>query len=135
MPLYEYECEACGQRFEMIRKFSDAPLEACRLCGKGPVEKLLSSPAIQFKGEGWYITDYARKGKKDDGKRDDGKKDDGAKESGPSAKGTSEGSTGSVESSGSGESKPAAKASETKKSDSGGTESGSKTKPPAASKD
>ena len=125
MPLYEYECEACGQRFEMIRKFSDAPLEACRLCGKGPVEKLLSSPAIQFKGEGWYITDYARKGKKDDG----------AKESGPSAKGTSEGSTGSVESSGSGESKPAAKASETKKSDSGGTESGSKTKPPAASKD
>jgi len=130
MPLYEYECEACGQRFEMIRKFSDAPLEACRLCGKGPVEKLLSSPAIQFKGEGWYITDYARKGKKDDGK-----KDDGAKESGPSAKGTSEGSTGSVESSGSGESKPAAKASETKKSDSGGSESGGKTKTPAASKD
>jgi putative FmdB family regulatory protein len=71
MPLYEYECKACGQRFEMIRKFSDAPLEACRLCGKGPVEKLLSSPAIQFKGEGWYITDYARKGKKDDGKRGD----------------------------------------------------------------
>ena len=62
MPLYEYECEACGKRFEKIQKFSDAPLEVCALCGKGPVHKLLSSPAIQFKGSGWYITDYAKKG-------------------------------------------------------------------------
>jgi putative FmdB family regulatory protein len=61
MPLYEYECEACGQRFEMIQKFSDEPPAACRLCGKGPVRRLLSSPAIQFKGSGWYITDYAKK--------------------------------------------------------------------------
>ena len=61
MPLYEYQCEACGQRFEMIQKFSDAPPDACRLCGKGPVQRLLSSPAIQFKGSGWYITDYAKK--------------------------------------------------------------------------
>lgn len=61
MPLYEYECEACGQRFEVIQKFSDPPVELCRACG-GPVHKLLSSPAIQFKGSGWYITDYARKG-------------------------------------------------------------------------
>jgi putative FmdB family regulatory protein len=60
MPLYEYECEACGHRFEVIRKFSDPPIDACRRCG-GPVHKLLSSPAIQFKGSGWYITDYARK--------------------------------------------------------------------------
>ena len=63
MPLYEYQCEACGQRFEVIRKFSDPPLETCTRCGKGPVQRLLSSPAIQFKGSGWYITDYAQKGK------------------------------------------------------------------------
>ncbi|MGE3402177.1 MAG: FmdB family zinc ribbon protein [Vicinamibacterales bacterium] len=61
MPLYEYQCEACGQRFEAIQKFSDAPLESCRKCGKGPVAKLQSSPAFQFKGSGWYITDYAKK--------------------------------------------------------------------------
>jgi putative FmdB family regulatory protein len=62
MPLYEYQCEACGHRFEVIQKYSDAPIAVCPLCGQGPVEKLLSSPAIQFKGTGWYITDYARKG-------------------------------------------------------------------------
>jgi putative FmdB family regulatory protein len=61
MPLYEYQCDACAQRFEVIRKFSDSPVEVCRVCGSGPVRKLLSSPAIQFKGSGWYITDYARK--------------------------------------------------------------------------
>src|SRR5262245_25901054 len=60
MPLYEYECEACGTRFEKIQKFSDPPLDVCAKCGKGPVKKLLSSPAIQFKGSGWYITDYAQ---------------------------------------------------------------------------
>jgi putative FmdB family regulatory protein len=63
MPLYEYECDACGQRFELIRKFSESELDACTLCGKGPVRRLLSSPAIQFKGTGWYITDYSSKGK------------------------------------------------------------------------
>ena len=63
MPLYEYECDACGQRFEVIRKFSESELDACTLCGKGPVRRLLSSPAIQFKGSGWYITDYSSKGK------------------------------------------------------------------------
>jgi putative FmdB family regulatory protein len=61
MPLYEYQCEACAQRFEVIQKFSDPPATVCRVCGSGPVRKLLSSPAIQFKGSGWYITDYARK--------------------------------------------------------------------------
>jgi putative FmdB family regulatory protein len=63
MPLYEYRCEACERRFEVIRKFSDPELEICTLCGKGPVHRLLSSPAIQFKGSGWYITDYSQKGK------------------------------------------------------------------------
>jgi putative FmdB family regulatory protein len=60
MPLYEYECERCEHRFERIQKFSDPPVETCPKCG-GPVHKLMSSPAIQFKGSGWYITDYARK--------------------------------------------------------------------------
>ena len=60
MPLYEYQCDACAHRFEVIQKFSDAPIDVCPKCG-GAVKKLLSSPAIQFKGTGWYITDYARK--------------------------------------------------------------------------
>jgi putative FmdB family regulatory protein len=63
MPLYEYECDACGRRFEAIRKFSESTLDVCTLCGKGPVRRLMSSPAIQFKGTGWYVTDYASKGK------------------------------------------------------------------------
>jgi putative FmdB family regulatory protein len=58
--LYEYECDACCKRFERIQKFSDPPVETCPHCG-GAVHKLLSSPAIQFKGTGWYITDYAGK--------------------------------------------------------------------------
>jgi putative FmdB family regulatory protein len=65
MPLYEYECDACGGRFEVIQKFSETT-ETCRRCGKGPVRRLMSSPAIQFKGSGWYITDYAQKGKSGD---------------------------------------------------------------------
>jgi len=105
MPLYEYECEACSQRFEVIQRFSEAT-EACRLCGKGPVRRLISSPAIQFKGTGWYITDYAQKGKapsdngpsdgkgesksegKSDGKGDtksDGKSDTGSTTTGNSS--------------------------------------------------
>jgi putative FmdB family regulatory protein len=64
MPLYEYKCEACGNRFEKIQKFSDPLVDACPKCG-GKVEKLLSSPAIQFKGSGWYITDYAKKSSSD----------------------------------------------------------------------
>lgn len=60
MPLYEYQCDDCGHRFELIRKFSDDPVRNCPSCA-GRVRKLLSSPAIQFKGTGWYVTDYARK--------------------------------------------------------------------------
>ena len=60
MPLYEYECEVCGKRFERIHKFSDPPIAVCVHCGKSPVRKLFSSPAIQFKGSGFYITDYAK---------------------------------------------------------------------------
>ena len=60
MPLYEYLCDACGNRFELIKKFSDAPVDTCPSCG-GAVHKLQSAPAIQFKGSGFYITDYAKK--------------------------------------------------------------------------
>lgn len=62
MPLYEYQCDACGRRFERIQKFSDPPIEICPTCG-GKVHKLVSSPAFQFKGTGWYVTDYSRKDK------------------------------------------------------------------------
>lgn len=62
MPLYEYECQACQHRFEQIQKFSDPLVRKCPKCGRKKVEKLLSSPAVQFKGSGWYITDYQRKG-------------------------------------------------------------------------
>jgi len=61
VPLYEYQCKKCRHRFEKIQKFSDSPVKKCPECG-GPVEKLLSAPAVQFKGSGWYVTDYARKG-------------------------------------------------------------------------
>ena len=64
MPLYEYECETCGHRFEKIQKFSDPIETVCPKCG-GHLRKLMSSPAIQFKGSGFYITDY---GKKDSGR-------------------------------------------------------------------
>jgi putative FmdB family regulatory protein len=61
MPLYEYECDACGHRFETIQKFSDPPIEICPACGS-KVHKLQSAPAFQFKGTGWYVTDYAKAG-------------------------------------------------------------------------
>ncbi len=62
MPIYEYECLKCGHRFEVIQKISDPPIKKCEKCKKGKAEKLISSPAIQFKGTGWYVTDYAKKG-------------------------------------------------------------------------
>ena len=60
MPLYEYQCKKCGHRFEKIQKFSDKPVKKCPDCG-GPVEQVISAPAVQFKGSGWYVTDYAKK--------------------------------------------------------------------------
>jgi putative FmdB family regulatory protein len=89
VPLYEYECPKDGT-FERMQKFSDPPLSACPTCG-GPIEKLLSAPAIQFKGTGWYITDYARKSS------GEGKDKGGAKESKDSASSASEAKTASSE--------------------------------------
>lgn len=63
MPLYEYKCSACGHRFERIVKFSDPPVKSCPQCGKDAVEQMIHAPAVQFKGSGWYVSDYARKSK------------------------------------------------------------------------
>ncbi len=60
MPLYEYRCRKCGEHTEKIQKFSDPPLKSCEECG-GKLERLVSVPAIRFKGSGWYVTDYAKK--------------------------------------------------------------------------
>ena|SRR5579885_3063887 len=82
MPLYEYQCKKCGHRFEKIQKFSDKPVKKCPECG-GAVEQTISAPAVQFKGSGWYVTDYAKKGSSsasssgDSGSKD--KKDDKSK--------------------------------------------------------
>ena len=61
MPLYEYQCKKCGYRFEKLRQFSDKPIKKCPDCG-GAVEQLISASAVQFKGSGWYVTDYAKQG-------------------------------------------------------------------------
>jgi putative FmdB family regulatory protein len=91
LPLYEYECEKCGHRFEKIQKFSDPPPKACPRC-KGRVKKLPSAPAIQFKGSGWYITDYGRKGSSGgDEKGGKGSKDTSSKSEGKEASKPSEG--------------------------------------------
>ncbi len=95
MPLYEYECKNCHHRFERIVKFSDKPMKKCPDCG-GAVEQLISAPAVQFKGSGWYVTDYAKKAgsaasvgnsngessKSDGGDSEGGSKDSGSNESG-----------------------------------------------------
>jgi putative FmdB family regulatory protein len=91
VPLYEYQCPHCG-RFEIIQKFSDEPLSVCPRCG-AEVHKLLSAPAIQFKGTGWYITDYARKSDGKGGKGDSAKGEGGASEAASKGEGPkSEGS-------------------------------------------
>jgi putative FmdB family regulatory protein len=94
MPLYEYECESCGSRLEHIhQKFSDPRLEECPKCG-GKLRKLISSPAFQFKGSGWYVTDYARKGEGKEAKSDKDSKDSkDAKDTRDSSTGTSEPAT------------------------------------------
>lgn len=96
MPLYEYQCDACAKRFERIQKFSDPLVDTCPTCG-GKVHKLVSSPAIQFKGTGWYITDYARKSSSDGGTSGGGKDAKDGKDSKDSQAGgsTSAGDSGS----------------------------------------
>ena len=115
MPLYEFECDVCAHRFERIQKFSDPNPEACPKCG-GHVEKLLSSPAIQFKGSGFYLTDYGRSGSKTDSANVKSGKNDSGSTSGDSKSGGD-----SKSDSGSGS-----------KSDSGGSSSSESSKPAAS---
>jgi putative FmdB family regulatory protein len=63
LPIYEYACEVCGHRFEVIQKVSERPIKKCVLC-QGKVSKLLSPPGLLFKGSGWYVTDYANPDRK-----------------------------------------------------------------------
>ena len=60
MPIYEYQCKKCHHRFERMQKFSDPHVTKCPKC-KGPIEQVISAPAVQFKGQGWYVTDYNKK--------------------------------------------------------------------------
>jgi len=116
MPLYEYLCDACGHRFEKIQKFSDPLIEECPNCGARQVHKLVSSPAIQFKGTGWYITDYAKKGTVDASKSGDSKDGNSA---GGDAKSDSKETGAKAGDSKSGDSKSAdSKSPETKSTDS-----------------
>lgn len=85
MPLYEYQCRQCGARTEALQRMDDPPMELCEACG-GELRRLLSSPSFQFKGSGWYVTDYARKGSPEGGKKAVG---NGASAGGSAEKGSS----------------------------------------------
>ena len=82
MPLYEYLCDTCGEKFEVMQKFADQPLSTHDKCG-GKVARLISAPALQFKGTGWYITDYAKGGSSSSGNsgKDEGGKSKNAENS------------------------------------------------------
>ena|ERR1700730_9810438 len=91
MPLYEYECKKCHHRFEKIQKFSDRMVKKCPDCG-GPVEQMISAPAVQFKGSGWYVTDYPKKSSSQsssDGSGKDSKQEDKSKSENSSKEGSS----------------------------------------------
>ncbi len=104
MPIYEYRCDSCDELSEVMQRISDPPLDTCSACD-GPLKKLISAPAFQFKGTGWYVTDYAKKsgdgadgtsakssegdGKKDAGSKDTGSKDTATSDTGSSSSGES----------------------------------------------
>jgi putative FmdB family regulatory protein len=115
MPLYEYECKKCHHRFEKIQKFSDRMVKKCPDCG-GPVEQMISAPAVQFKGSGWYVTDYAKKSSSQsssDGSGKDSKKEDKSKSESSSNEGSSkEGSSKEVSSNESGSKESSSKKAE-----------------------
>jgi putative FmdB family regulatory protein len=115
MPLYEYQCEACEKVFERIQKFSDPPIDVCPNCGKGPVKKLPSSPAIQFKGSGFYITDYPKKSSPDSGGKSGGSSSSDSSASNTSGSSSSSSSS-STSSSSTSDTKPSGSTSTDKKS-------------------
>jgi putative FmdB family regulatory protein len=104
MPLYEYKCDTCGDIFEVMQKFSDEPVKVHENCG-GTVERLISAPSLQFKGSGFYITDYGKSGSKTAGENGSGHKSDsagtkssGGSESGSTSSSSSESKSGSSDS-------------------------------------
>ena len=119
MPNYEYLCKNCGHRFEQIRKFSDKQLRKCPECG-GVIEQVISAPAVQFKGSGWYVTDYAKKSSSQsasDGSGKDSKKEDKSKSESSSNEGSSkEGSSKEVSSKESGSKESSSKKAENHRS-------------------
>ncbi|MEO8601904.1 MAG: zinc ribbon domain-containing protein [bacterium] len=119
MPIYEYQCEKCGE-FEVTQRITEGPLKKCPTC-KRKVKKLISSTSFQLKGSGWYVTDYARKGK------------DGGKDGGAEAKGGDSKTSGGESAASSGESKSASgdSASSSASPSTGGTSSGETSKKPA----
>jgi putative FmdB family regulatory protein len=115
MPIYEYKCENCGEVFDVIQKFADEPVTVHEKCG-GPVRRLISSPSFQFKGSGWYVTDYGKGNngaKKSDKEGKDHKESKESKESKDSKPSSTETSSESKST----ESKPAASSSEKSKSE------------------
>jgi putative FmdB family regulatory protein len=117
MPLYEYKCEKCGEKFEVMQKFADEPVTTHEQCG-GKVERLISAPSLQFKGSGFYITDYGKGGAKKPAENGSSQKSDStpAKPSGSSESGSSTNSA--PASSSSTESKPASSSSKSSSSES-----------------
>ena len=109
MPLYEYQCKQCGHRFEKIQSFSAPEEKECPVC-KGEVERLISAPAIQFKGAGWYVNDYAGRGKapssgsSESASKDGGNSKDGGKDVAAKSDSTGKSDAGGAASSGSGSS-------------------------------
>ncbi len=132
MPMYEYLCANCGKRFELIQKFVDAPLTVHEECGGGPVERLISAPALQFKGTGWYVTDYAKGNGAGPKAGSEGKeKSEGSSESSKSESSKSESSKSEGKSEGS---KSEASSSEGSKSESGKSSSTSSPAPASSQK-
>jgi putative FmdB family regulatory protein len=86
MPIYEYECRACGDRHEFIQKFSDSPKRKCPGCGAMRLKRLVSAAAFHLKGDGWYVTDFRDKGKKKGDGKDRAGATDGSKSSDASTK-------------------------------------------------
>ncbi|MGD0758104.1 MAG: zinc ribbon domain-containing protein [Candidatus Sulfotelmatobacter sp.] len=125
MPLYEYKCKKCGHTFEKIQKYSDRMVKKCPDCG-GRVEQTITAPAVQFKGTGWYVTDYAKKSSglsssdgssKDSKKEDKPKSDGGAKESSSKESSSKESSSKESSSSSSSSRESSSKESSPRKSD------------------
>ncbi len=136
MPIYEYVCTACNQKFEIQRKFSDPPITTCAefSCPKGePVQKIISAPAIMFKGSGWYVTDYSDKLKEPNRPGEDGKPQAQTTEGKTEAKaeGKSEGSTDSATPAKSTDSSSSSSSSSGSESSSSGSSSGGTSSTPS----